>query len=100
MPSPIIAVFFCVLAFALAASSDWLEIMHLRAVAANAPRLAATMSILMWGVGSVGLLLCIEVSWWLLPFEALGLWVGTHAAFRRKTEAPAAGVGHAPTRLR
>jgi hypothetical protein len=90
MPSPLVAVFFGALAFLLAASADWLEIAHLRAVTAHNTRRAAMLSVLMWAVGCTGLLICIEISWWLLPFEALGLWVGTHVALRRRP--PTAGL--------
>lgn len=83
MPNPILIIVFAVLAFLLAASSDWLEIQHWRAVASGRPVRVALLSILMWSVGCAGLLLCIEVSWWLLPFEAAGLLAGSLFAMRR-----------------
>jgi hypothetical protein len=93
MPSPIIAVFFCVLAFALAASSDWLETRYVRAVRAwedargsaeglVARERAARSSVAMWLVSVVALITVVEVGWWVLAPEGLGLYVGTKLAMR------------------
>lgn len=74
--------------FLLAAASDYLETRYVRAVRAweearhdgelrSARRRAAHSSIGMWLVGCVGLIAVIEVGWFVLPFEAAGLYVGT-----------------------
>lgn len=89
MPNPIVAVSCCVLAFVLAASSDWLETQYVRAVrewedshAATARERAARASVLMWVVGVVALVTVVEVGWWVLVPEGFGLYVGTKLALR------------------
>ena len=93
MTNPILVPLFCVLAFVLAASSDLLETRYVRAVRAwedarDAPEKtiarehAARSSVLMWLVGVVALVTVVEVGWWVLPSEALGLYVGTKLAMR------------------
>ena len=81
-------------AFALAASSDWLETRYVRAVRAweDAPRdaqeravareRAARSSVAMWLVGCLALVTVVEVGWWVLIPEGLGLYVGTKLAMR------------------
>ncbi len=92
--STISIVAFSVLAFALAASSDWLETRYVRAVRAwedapeNAPEKsrarerAARSSVAMWLVGVVALVTVIEVGWWTILPEGAGLYVGTKIAMR------------------
>ncbi len=52
-----------------------------RAMAApvNVPELraAARWSVVQWAAASVGFVVAVRVSIWLLPFEGLGLWLGT-----------------------
>lgn len=72
-----------VLAFALAAASDYLETAYVRAVHRGAAVHAARCSVAMWLVGVVGLVAVVEVGWWLLAPEAAGLYVGTLLAMRR-----------------
>ncbi len=77
-----------VLAFGLAASSDWLETRYVRAVRAwedgdkTARERAARSSVLMWVVGVVALVTVVEVGWWVLLPEGAGLYVGTKLAMR------------------
>lgn len=78
----LLAITLCVLAFALAASSDYLETVYVRAVGARDAERAARASVAMWLVGIVGLITVLEVGWWLLAPEALGLYVGTRLAMR------------------
>lgn len=84
-----IVILFGVLAFVLAASSDWLETRYVRAVrewedshAATARERAARSSVLMWLVGVVALVTVVEVGWWMLLPEGAGLYVGTKLALR------------------
>ena len=90
---PILAVvFFAVLAFALAASSDWLETRYNRAVIAwergdaairvAARERAARSSVAMWLVGVIAFVTIIEVGWWVLLPEGAGLYFGTKMAMR------------------
>lgn len=68
--------------FCLALAADWLEARYVQAVQGKRATRAALMSIGMWSVGTLGLVAVIEVGWWVLPFEALGLFVGTHLGMR------------------
>ncbi len=68
--------------FLLAAASDALETTYVRAVESRDARRAARCSVGMWLVGVVGLVAILELGWWLLPFEAGGLYVGTLLAAR------------------
>ncbi len=93
MPIALIVVF-SVLAFVLAASSDWLETRYVRAVHAweAAPRdapektgareRAARTSVAMWLVSVIALVTVVEVGWWVLLPEGVGLYVGTKLAMR------------------
>jgi hypothetical protein len=92
MPNPIVIVACSVLAFVLAASSDWLETRYVRAVheweqtSAPAPERAAAReraaraSVSMWLVSVLGLVTIVQVGWWVLLPEGLGLYVGTRLA--------------------
>lgn len=81
-------VFFSVLAFALAASGDWLETRYVRAVRAwedgdpAGRERAARSSVAMWLVGTIALVTVVQVGWWTLVPEGLGLYVGTKLAMR------------------
>lgn len=44
---------------------------------------AALWSVGQWGAASVGFVVAVKVSMWYLPFEALGLFVGTILGVRR-----------------
>ncbi len=91
--SPTFIALLSVMAFALAASSDWLETRYVRAVRAwedgNTPdarirarERAARSSVAMWLVGVVALVTVVEVGWWVLIPEGAGLYVGTKLAMR------------------
>jgi hypothetical protein len=89
MPTPLTVATFSVLAFVLAASSDWLETRYVRAVrewednhAATARERAARSSVAMWLVSVVALVTVVEVGWWVLLPEGAGLYVGTKLALR------------------
>lgn len=88
MPSLTFIALFSVLAFALAASSDWLETRYVRAVRAwedgdvTARERAARSSVAMWVVGVVALATVIEIGWWTIIPEGAGLYVGTKLAMR------------------
>lgn len=78
-----------VLSFTLAASSDWLETRYVRAVRAwedgedAARNRAANASVAMWLVGCMALVTVVEIGWWTLIPEGIGLRVGTLLALRR-----------------
>ena len=90
MPNPLTVLFFSGLAFALAASSDWLETRYVRAVRAwedgggdPARERAARSSVAMWLVGIVAWISVLEVGWWVVLPEGLGLYFGTKWAMKR-----------------
>jgi uncharacterized BrkB/YihY/UPF0761 family membrane protein len=90
---PLIVIAVSVAAFILAASGDWLETRYVRAVRAwedagdavkraAARERAARSSVAMWLAGVIALVVVIEIGWFVLPFEAAGLYVGTKFAMR------------------
>lgn len=46
---------------------------------------AAFWSVAQWGAASVGFIVAVRVSIWYLPFEAVGLFIGTWLGGRRRT---------------
>src|SRR5262245_16252307 len=46
------------------------------------PHRAALYSVLTWAASTIGLVVAVEVSWWYLVPEALGLYAGTWFAVR------------------
>jgi hypothetical protein len=91
--NPGLIVLFSVLVFVLAASSDWLEAHYVRAVRAwedgaspgakaRARERAARSSVAMWLVSVIALVTVVELGWWILAPEGLGLYVGTKIAMR------------------
>lgn len=81
------------LAFFLALAADYLEAGYVRSVDAwgkgddSARHRAANYSCAMLLVSGLGLCACVEVGWWLLIPELLGLRVGTLLALRRRPSA-------------
>lgn len=80
-----------ILAFTLAAASDWLETRYVQAVnratmagEREAEERAARCSVAMWLVGVVGLVAVVEYGWWLLLPEGAGLYFGTRLALQRR----------------
>jgi len=71
-----------IVVFLLAAASDALETVYVRAVGERRARHAAMASVGMWAVGTLALMACVEIGWWLLAPEAAGLYVGTLMAAR------------------
>lgn len=45
---------------------------------------AAGWSVLQWAAAAVGFIVSVRVTMWLLPFEAIGLYLGTVLAGRRE----------------
>lgn len=70
------------LLFALAAVSDLLETQYVRAVSDGGAERAARLSVAMWLVSMAGLVAVMEVGLHVLPFEALGCYVGTRWAMK------------------
>lgn len=83
-----------VVAFLLSAASNFLETRYVQAVAraessrdrlevARAARAASVCDLVMWCIGAVGLYAAVEIGWWVLIPEGLGLFTGTRLAFMR-----------------
>ena len=79
--------------FLLAAASDIVEARYVQAVqrrqeadveekARLEAHRAAVCSVLMWAIGVTGLWGVLEVGWWILPFDAVGLYAGSRWALR------------------
>jgi hypothetical protein len=61
-------------------SATLIDFAHARcivAIAERAPHRAALWSILQWGGATVGFIIAVKVTFWVLPFEAAGLYLGT-----------------------
>ncbi len=72
-----------VLVFVASVAIDFCHAWYVDAVVAlNGPR-AGLASAAQWLAGTVGFVVAIKVSLWLLPFECLGLYVGTRLAVYR-----------------
>lgn len=65
-----------------AAAIDYAHAKYVAALGEAARWRAANWSVLQWAAGSVGFVAIVKISIWLLPFEALGLYLGTMLAVR------------------
>lgn len=63
---------------AACACVDYAATRYIKAVQARSRKDAALWSVLQWGAASVGFIVAIKVSLYLLPFEALGLALGSY----------------------
>lgn len=61
-----------------------LAMMRFRQGDARALHIAARWSVMQWGAASIGFIVSVKVSMWLLPFEGLGLYLGTVLGGRRE----------------
>lgn len=66
-----------ILVFVSAVLIDVCNTQYVKAVARNQPHQAAVYSVLQWVSSLIGFIIAFKVTLWLLPFEALGLYVGT-----------------------
>lgn len=67
----------CVLVFLAAVALDYADVRHKQAVQNVARWRAAFWSVLMYTIGALGFLSVVEVSYWLMIPECIGLLVGT-----------------------
>lgn len=73
------------LCFIVLLSATLIDYAHARcvvAIADRAPHRAALWSIVQWGGATVGFIIAVKVTFWVLPFEAAGLYIGTMLAVR------------------
>ncbi len=64
-----------------------LAMMRVRRGEHQALHVAARWSVVQWGAASIGFIVSVKVSMWLLPFEGLGLYLGTMLGGRRGSPA-------------
>jgi hypothetical protein len=68
------------LCFVVLLSATLIDFAHARcvvAIAERAPHRAALWSIVQWAGATVGFIIAVKVTFWVLPFEAAGLYLGT-----------------------
>lgn len=88
MPTPISVVLFSLLAFGLSLAATWFETQSIRAVIAweagdrRARERAARSDLATWLMGCIALATAVEIGWWVLAPEGLGLYFGTKFALR------------------
>lgn len=74
---------YAVLALLVTASAATLDFAHARYLVAPDRLRAGAWSVAGWLASTVGLFVAVRVSWWLLPFEPLGMFVGTYLGWTR-----------------
>lgn len=80
--NPLVSIAAGVLVFGLAALSDYVEALYVKAVNAGEAHRAAACSEMMWLAGVIWLGALLEVGWWVVLPEGAGLYVGTLLAMR------------------
>lgn len=85
----LLAIGLSVLIFGLTLASAWFETQSIRAVVAweerrdtRARERAARSDLATWLISVFGLVSVLEVGWWVLPGEALGVYYGAKLAMR------------------
>lgn len=76
--------------FAGTACVDFAHARYVRALTEGRVYHAANWSACQWGASIVGFAVAVKVSFWYLPIEAMGLWVGTYIGGTRKEIVPVA----------
>lgn len=67
------------------AAIDYAHARYVQALGAGRRHGAARWSVVQWAAASVGFVIAVKVSVWLLPFEAAGLYLGTLLAVRPRS---------------
>lgn len=83
---------YAALALAVTASSASLDFAHAHYQAAPDRVRAGMWSVAQWAAATVGLVVAVRVSWWLIPFEPLGLFLGTWIGWTRARRRPVDGA--------
>ena len=76
----------CLLVLVSATLIDFAHARCVVAIAQRAPYRAAFWSLLQWAGATVGFIVAVKVTFWVLPFEALGLYLGTVIAVATSKE--------------
>lgn len=71
-----------VLIFVASFAIDYAHARYLGAVAAGKSVRAANWSLAQWLAATIGFVVAVKVSLWVLPFEAAGMYAGTLAAIK------------------
>lgn len=81
-----------VLVFCATCTLDYAHTNYVMAVHDRKRLRAASWSVVQWGAATIGFVVAVKVSLYLLPFEAAGLFVGTWLAVPRDPQVPRATV--------
>ena len=73
---------FGLLVLVSSAAIDYSHACYVRALTAGSRCRAANWSVVQWAAASIGFVIAVKVSVWLLPFEAVGLFFGTLLAVK------------------
>ena len=79
-----VTILLAILVFTAAVSLDFCHARYVQSVQANRACMAAMWSVLQWSAATVAFVVAVKVSLWLLPFEAIGLAVGTLLGMRAR----------------
>ena len=74
----------CLVVFIAATLIDYGHARCVVAINEGAAHRAACWSIVQWGGATIGFLIAVKVTFWVLPFEGAGLYVGTILAINKK----------------
>lgn len=72
----------CALVFASATAIDFAHARYAAARDRHRAHLAARWSVAQWSAATVGFVVAVRVSLWILPFEVAGLYLGTWLGVR------------------
>lgn len=81
--------------FCCSCAIDYAHVRYAHERDAGEAHAAARWSVVQWLAATVGFVVAVRVSLWVLPAEALGLYAGTWLGVRRKTKTPRVRVPRA-----
>ena len=84
----------CLLVFVSSALIDYAHARYVGALGASDPHRAGRWSVVQWAGATCGFVIAVKVTFWALPFEAAGLYVGTLLAVARTAKPPATLAQH------
>ncbi len=74
----------CLVVFVAAVTIDFSHARCVTALVAGRRYAAATWSVMQWSAATVGFMVAVRHSMWVLPFEGLGLFLGTLLGSRKQ----------------
>ncbi len=84
---PMMTSLLCLLVFLSATLIDYGHARCVVAINEGAAHRAACWSIVQWAGATIGFIIAVKVTFWVLPFEGAGLYLGTLLAISRKSSA-------------